>query len=421
VSRLIFNAAKVTGEVEATAQIMQSFTQYAPKAVADYSSAKMNALKAEAKNETDPTKKEQLQEEAAKWDEGGAYRVAAHTIVGGLAGDIAGALGAGTSAATIPAVGDMINSTDLPSEVKQTLVALAGTAIGAAAGATTGDGGALTGGATGYAQTVNNYLNTVKMADGTYKVVGGKVDKDKNIYVVKSAEDQTRTGEVVGEMLFEDSFYFGDEPNDPKVTHRWRGIITQVAGIRDGKLTVVAHSEGTGETYAGMKYYEDELKALLGDKTTADFKVGFYGSPIGFENSSKLVKDLYGNSSVSTDDSINFDSYFRSSVNPGDPVGTLPIFLGGNGAGINNPSMSDGEFGYMFSRGVSSIANGKDPTNPSPHSGYTCVIGCGDNSETPELRKYFDTVGNKIDLYEFYKSHNLNSDFAKFAPTKENN
>jgi hypothetical protein len=207
VSRLIFNAAKVTGEVEATAQIMQSFTQYAPKAVADYSSAKMNALKAEAKNETDPTKKEQLQEEAAKWDEGGAYRVAAHTIVGGLAGDIAGALGAGTSAATIPAVGDMINSTDLPSEVKQTLVALAGTAIGAAAGATTGDGGALTGGATGYAQTVNNYLNTVKMADGTYKVVGGKVDKDKNIYVVKSAEDQTRTGEVLGKMLTENSFF----------------------------------------------------------------------------------------------------------------------------------------------------------------------------------------------------------------------
>lgn len=115
----IFDASKVTGEVEATAQIMQSFTQYAPKAVADYSSAKMNALKEQAKNETDPTKKEQLQEEAAKWDEGGAYRVAAHTIVGGLAGDIAGALGAGTSAATIPAVGDMINSTDLPSEVKE--------------------------------------------------------------------------------------------------------------------------------------------------------------------------------------------------------------------------------------------------------------------------------------------------------------
>lgn len=144
----IFDAAKVTDNVQASAQIMQSFTQYAPKAVADYASAKASELRKEGK-----------EEEAKKWDEGGAYRVAAHTIVGGLAGDIAGALGAGTSAATIPAIGDMINSADLPSEVKQTLVALSGTAIGAAAGATTGDGGALTGGATGFAQTANNYLS----------------------------------------------------------------------------------------------------------------------------------------------------------------------------------------------------------------------------------------------------------------------
>jgi hypothetical protein len=178
----IFDASKVTGEVEATAQIMQSFTQYAPKAVADYSSAKASELRKEGK-----------EEEAKKWDEGGAYRVAAHTIVGGLAGDIAGALGAGVSAQTVPAIGEMINSTDLPSEVKQSLVALAGTAIGAAAGATTGDGGALSGGATGYAQTVNNYLNTVKMADGTYKVVGGKQNNDTNIY--------DENGKVIGKML----------------------------------------------------------------------------------------------------------------------------------------------------------------------------------------------------------------------------
>lgn len=195
-------------------------------------------------------------------------------------------------------------------------------------------------------------------------------------------------------------------------------IITQVAGIREGKLIVVAHSEGTGETYAGMKYYEDELKALLGDKTTADFKVGFYGSPIGYENSSKLVKDLYGNSSVTKQ---NIDTYFRSSVNPGDPVGTLPIFLGGNGAGINNSTMSDGEFGYMFSRGVSSIANGKDPTNPSPHSGYTCVIGCGDEMKTPVIGEYIGTDGNLNLLNNFYNSHGLNSDLANFNHSGDKN
>lgn len=160
-----------------------------------------------------------------------------------------------------------------------------------------------------------------------------------------------------------------------------------------------------------MKYYEDELKALLGDKTTADFKVGFYGSPIGFENSSALVSSLY--SKEFTDDN-KLETYFRSSVNPGDPVGTLPIFLGGNGAGINNSSMSDGEFGYMFSRGVSSIANGKDPTNPSPHSGYTCVIGCGDEMKTPVIGEYIGTDGNPDLLNNFYDRHNLNKDLANF-------
>lgn len=199
----IFDASKVTGEVEATAQIMQSFTQYAPKAVADYSSAKMNALKEQAKNETDPTKKEQLQEEAAKWDEGGAYRVAAHTIVGGLAGDIAGALGAGTSAATIPAVGDMINSTDLPSEVKQTLVALAGTAIGAAAGATTGDGGTLSGGATGYAQTVNNYLSPAEKDQRDKQLSSCKGNqkcvKDRRDYWSKKNQDTTMAEKILSD------------------------------------------------------------------------------------------------------------------------------------------------------------------------------------------------------------------------------
>lgn len=192
---------------QAMAGAMLTYSQIVPKAIADYSSAKESDLTTQANNETDPTKKAQLQEESSKWSEGGAYRVTLHTIAGGLIGDIGGALGAGVSAATIPTVGEMINNTDLPSEVKQTLVALAGTAIGAAAGSIAGDGGALTGGATGFNQTVNNYLNTVKMADGKYKVVGGKVDQEKTIYVVKSAEDQTRTGEVVGEMLTENSFF----------------------------------------------------------------------------------------------------------------------------------------------------------------------------------------------------------------------
>ena len=106
-----------------------------------------------------------------------------------------------------------------------------------------------------------------------------------------------------------------------------------------------------------------------------------------------------------------FDTYFHSSVNPGDPVGTLPFFLGGNGAGINNPSMSNGEFGYMFSRGVRSIANGKDPTNPSPHSGYPCVIGCGDENFTPNIENYY-TPNSSDGKIEHPRAVYYQSDFS---------
>ncbi len=45
--------------------------------------------------------------------------------------------------------------------------------------------------------------DVTKLDDGTYKVVGGKVDGDKNIYVVEGGK---RTGEVIGKSLTDNSF-----------------------------------------------------------------------------------------------------------------------------------------------------------------------------------------------------------------------
>lgn len=72
-----------------------------------------------------------------------------------------------------------------------------------------------------YNYTMNNPINMVdptgmeaehidvtKNKDGTYKVVGGKANSDKNIYVVN--EKGKRTGEVVGEMFTEYSFHNED-------------------------------------------------------------------------------------------------------------------------------------------------------------------------------------------------------------------
>lgn len=55
--------------------------------------------------------------------------------MGGLAGDLAGAAGAAASQSFIPMIGEEIAKLDIPVELKQALIAAAGTAIGATVGA----------------------------------------------------------------------------------------------------------------------------------------------------------------------------------------------------------------------------------------------------------------------------------------------
>ncbi|MDQ5915224.1 MAG: hypothetical protein QG584_1115, partial [Pseudomonadota bacterium] len=69
-----------------------------------------DALNEQAKLENDPAKKAELQNEAKQWGEGGAYRVALHTVIGGLVGGTSGALGAGASAAAAPLLNELQDS-----------------------------------------------------------------------------------------------------------------------------------------------------------------------------------------------------------------------------------------------------------------------------------------------------------------------
>lgn len=89
-------------------------------------------------------------EEAAKWDEGGQYRVAAHAAIGALTGGANGALGATLSALAAPEIGNMIEGLELPDAVRKAVVAAATAGIAGL----TGDAGL----ASGYNQVENNFL-----------------------------------------------------------------------------------------------------------------------------------------------------------------------------------------------------------------------------------------------------------------------
>ncbi len=136
----IFDKEQIQRELNAQIQITQAFSQVAPKAVGDYAGRQYEKLKT-----SNP-------EEAAKWADGGVYRVALHTLVGGLSGSLKGALGAGTSSAVIPILGEEIAKLDIPDVLKQTLIMATASAIGVSAGGQAGAGAALS-------EATNNYLN----------------------------------------------------------------------------------------------------------------------------------------------------------------------------------------------------------------------------------------------------------------------
>ena len=144
-----WNTQNIVKNVQAQAQLTQQFNQNAAREIGTYAGNQATQLRAQAGAETNPTKKEALLNEAFKWDEGGAYRVALHTAAGALGNGVGGALGAGASAALMPRIGQAIADMDLPAPVAQALGAVSAAAIGGITGGTAGA-------ASAYSVDINN-------------------------------------------------------------------------------------------------------------------------------------------------------------------------------------------------------------------------------------------------------------------------
>jgi filamentous hemagglutinin len=118
-----WDAQQLKDKVTAEAQITAAFGAAASKEIGTYASRKQ----AEAIASGD-------KEEAAKWAEGGAYRVALHTGIGALTGGVEGAAGAFVSAKSMQVIADAMDQMDLPKGIKQGLEQVVATAMGAAVG-----------------------------------------------------------------------------------------------------------------------------------------------------------------------------------------------------------------------------------------------------------------------------------------------
>jgi filamentous hemagglutinin len=121
------DGAQAMRDVQAQIQITAAFGREATTAAATYAD-RQAVLARQGSNE----------EEARKWDEGGEYRVALHTAIGFLTGDLSGAAGSMLSATALPEIGEMIAGMGLPEAVRVALTQVAGVALGAATGSVAG-------------------------------------------------------------------------------------------------------------------------------------------------------------------------------------------------------------------------------------------------------------------------------------------
>ena len=202
--------------------------------------------------------------------------------------------------------------------------------------------------------------------------------------------------------------------------------ISQLAKINKGNIYIAAHSQGTSQTYLGLQQHKEELSKMLKNNPNAKLTLQNSGSPV----SSDAVKDLVVNEIYGGEEKIKLHikdgkekDVFRSQINPGDFIG----LLGGNFGGINNNApITSKDFWvqapYTFTRGVPTLMNGplrdnqENPSKSSSHSGYPCVIGCGDNGVTPnKVTNYFDpTIQQDTPLFQYYNEIHVDASKAKF-------
>jgi hypothetical protein len=175
----IFDADKVQKSIDAQVTITKAFGSAAANAVGTYAGNHQRDLLDQATKESDPVKKQVLIDEAQTWSEGGTSRAALHAVVGGLTGNLGGAIGAGAASLSVPVIAEQINNLDVPQPIKNALVLAAGTAVGAVTGGTAGA-------VTGLNETANNFLKH------------DQLDKFKNRYA--GCKNQSCKDQVLSDM-----------------------------------------------------------------------------------------------------------------------------------------------------------------------------------------------------------------------------
>ena len=183
--------------------------------------------------------------------------------------------------------------------------------------------------------------------------------------------------------------------------------------IRNGDLTVGAHSQGTLMTQVGLNSHSEELGNIVQGNTNANFLVQYSGAPVNHAIAEQTITGIYGGEEALIDrvGDKGIDSVFRSNSTPEDAVAGI---LGYNGAGINSSENLGANMGASFLAIPRLFGIG----DPSPHSYYPCVIGCGEENFTPKKDNYYNpnsSDGTNQSVITQYYEDNLKNDKGELS------
>jgi len=177
----IFDREGVTQDVTAQATVMAEFGKQASQLIGDVADTKLKesldlrSKALQAREQGDAARADALDAQAqaldAAWGDQGTMRLLAHTVVGGLTGNVAGAAGAAASTAGSPLLLDALANAGLDPDLARGLTALASTALGAAVG-----GG--TGAMTAFNEVSNNFLNHQQQRQYAQALTACRTDTD---------------------------------------------------------------------------------------------------------------------------------------------------------------------------------------------------------------------------------------------------
>jgi len=220
----IFDKDKTQKEVAAQVAITSEFGKQASKLGGTVADKQRDDLKAQAKQAQDSGNSEKAQAllaEAAKWDEGGAYRASMHAVIGGLTGGAAGAVGAGAASSAAPTLNELqsqleagLQKAGLGDSASKVIAGLASGTTAAAIGAAA-SGGSVAGGATAFNADMNNrqlHPSEVQKAKDLAAKSGGK-------YTQAQIEEQMR---LMGNAAT------GEQPNTTTALTNTEAIVNSI-------------------------------------------------------------------------------------------------------------------------------------------------------------------------------------------------